>query len=682
MLDIFTSQISFIFLICLFLIGAMGAIFLQKDDVSANNWGSFWAIVGSSWGLLLAMATLVTGREFNLAIKSPSFPLLSLSVNIDLLAAFFIFVICLVALFSSIYGMGYVEHYYKKYNIGALGFFYNLFIAGMLMVVTAANGIFFLIAWEIMSVASYFLVVFDRHDEKNVKSGFLYLVMTHAGTAFIIFSFLLLYQYTGSFDFQAIKIGIPLIPLAIKNIIFVLAMIGFGTKAGTIPFHIWLPAAHPAAPSHVSALMSGVMIKTGIYMMVRIFVDLLWPVPTWWGLTILILGGISAVLGVLYALAEHDIKKLLAYHSIENIGIILLGLGASLTFSSLGMSELALLSLTAALFHTMNHAIFKSLLFLGAGSVINQTHTRNMEELGGLIKNMPLTAVFFLIGSMAISALPPFNGFFSEWLTYQSLFRGVATLGFYPKWIFVFGTGSLALTGGLAAACFVKAFGITFLARPRSSEAVKAKESKFTMVLGMGSLAVFSLLFGVFSNYVTIFIQKIGNSFSAFQNVLPPVLLTPSQGMAILDNFSSVSGLGYLMAFSAITGLVVLITREISKNQKVELGRTWDCGVNLTPRMEITATGFARSIILIFKKILRPSIQHEIEYLDVNNKYVPKTTTVTLSVHNVYLAYFYEPIQRVMAEISSRAKRIQSGNINAYILYIFIALAVALLLTK
>src|SRR3989344_5882219 len=319
-----------------------------------------------------------------------------------------------------------------------------------------------------MSIASYFLVVYDRNDPANIKAGSLYLVMTYVGTAFIILAFLFLYKYTGSFDFSAIASGIALVPQSVKNAIFIFALIGFGIKAGIIPLHIWLPAAHPAAPSHVSALMSGVMIKTGIYMMMRLFLDILQPVPLWWGETVLVIGAVSSLLGVLYALTEHDIKRLLAYHSIENIGIILLGLGSALTFSSLGMPSLALLGIVAALFHTVNHAVFKSLLFLGAGAVINETHTRNMEEYGGLIRYMPQTAFFFLVGSMAISAIPPFNGFFSEWLTFQSLFEGIRILDTSVRWIFILAAGVLAFTGGFAAACFVKAFGVTFLARPRS----------------------------------------------------------------------------------------------------------------------------------------------------------------------------------------------------------------------
>lgn len=681
MLNFIASSSGFLTLLLLFAGGAIGAFLLRKHDASANVLGSGFAIVGSLWGIVFSLAALSSVKEilFNLGVSA--FPLLSISFAIDKLSAFFIFVISLIALFCSIYGVGYIKHFYKKYSIGALGFFYNLFIGGMFLVVTASNGLFFLIAWEIMSVASYFLVIYDHENSENLKAGFLYLVMTHIGTAFIIIAFILLYKITGSFDFAAIKAGAALVPLSIKNAVFVLAMVGFGTKAGIIPFHIWLPAAHPAAPSHVSALMSGVMIKTGIYMMIRIFLDLLQPVPAWWGLTILVIGSVSALLGVLYALTEHDIKRLLAYHSIENIGIILLGLGSALTFYSLNLPALAVLGLAASLFHTLNHATFKSLLFLGAGSVINETHTRNMEEYGGLIKFMPQTALFFLVGAMAISALPPFNGFFSEWLTFQSLFQGIALLNFSAQWIFVAAAGSLAFTGGLALACFVKAFGATFLARPRSPEVLHAKESSAALRVGMGALALVCLLFGVFSGYITSVLTGIVQSLSAFDGV-SLLIETANQNISV-NNFATVSGPAIFVILAAVVAGVFLATRYfVNYSQKIQIGATWDCGTDLTPRMETTATGFSRSIVTIFKGILKPSIQYDIEYHDDRSRYLPKSRTVILSMKDLYQAYLYAPIRKFVTVLSERVKKVQSGNINVYILYIFIALLISLFFVK
>jgi len=679
MIDIITSQMSFVSLLSFFAIGAIGSLILRKNDQLSNLCISFFAIIGSIWGLIFSISSLLTGHSLSFVVNKSAYKFLSLSFNIDLLSSFFIFVISLIVLFCSIYGIGYVKHYYEKYSIGALGFFYNIFIIGMLLVVSSSNAIFFLIAWEIMSIASYLLVVYDRNDEKNVKAGFLYLIMTHVGTVFIIISFLLMYKFTGTFDFVTLKSNVNSIPLYIKDIVFVLAVIGFGTKAGIVPFHIWLPSAHPAAPSHVSALMSGVMIKTGIYMMIRIFLDILQPIPIWWGLALLILGAFSALLGILYALTEYDIKRLLAYSSIENIGIILLGLGSTFVFTSLGAKSFALLSLIATLFHILNHAIFKSLLFLGAGSVINQTHTRNIEKLGGIIKYMPQTAFFFLIGSMAISALPPFNGFFSEWLIFQSLFQGIALLGFHAKCIFIASAGALAFTGGLALACFVKAFGTIFLARPRSLEIIHVKESSISLKIGMFALAVLSLLFGLFSGYLINIFEKIGKSFDGFKNISSFVSSSSNQTIAVGEKFASVSASVFFILFVSVILLVIFVIKYvINRKQRIKIGETWDCGTDLTSRMEITATGFARSLVIIFKGILKPSIQHEIEYDDSESRYLPKSRTVVLKMHDLYQYYFYQPLQKILTGLSMRIKNIQSGNVNAYILYIFIALAVTL----
>lgn len=679
MSEIITSQIGFFILLSLFFVGAISSLLFRKDDVLASTCNSFFAILGSLWGLIFSIFTIVVGKGLSFAFNLSTFPLLSFSFHIDMLSAFFIFIISLIALFCSVYGIEYIKHFYKKYSLGALGFFYNLFILGMLLVVSASNGIFFLIAWEIMSVASYFLVVYDREKEENVKAGFLYIIMTQAGTALIMIAFLLLYKFTGSFDFEVIKSNLALIPLSIKNIIFILTLIGFGTKAGIIPFHIWLPSAHPAAPSHVSALMSGVMIKTGIFMMIRLFLDIMQPIPVWWGATVLIVGAVSTLLGVLYALTEHDIKKLLAYHSIENIGIILLGLGSALIFYSLNMPSLAILGLIASLFHTLNHAIFKSLLFLSAGSVINELHTKNIEKYGGLIRYMPQTAIFFLIGSMAISALPPFNGFFSEWLTFQTLFQGINQLNFSLQWIFMLAAGSLAFTGGLALACFVKAFGAIFLARPRSEEVSQAKESTLSLRIGMGALALMSILFGLFSGYVVSTIEKISKDFSIFKDTTSFVSASSSQSISIGNNFSSVSGIAFFALLIIIVFFVVYIIRYlINKKQKVQIGATWDCGTDLTPRMEITATGFARSIVVIFENILKPSIQHEVEYHDAESRYLPKSRAVILGITDTYHLYFYKPLHIIVNALSLRIKNIQNGNINSYISYIFAALIIAL----
>lgn len=679
MLNTIVSPSSFLFLIAFFVIGAFGSLLFYNQDRWANLWSSFFAIIGSFFGIIFSSLALFEGVNLSFILGQTPFFILSFSFHIDMLSVFFIFVISLIGLFCSIYGFGYVKHFYGKYSIGVLGFFYHILLGSLLLVVTSSNALFFLIAWELMSISSYFLVVYDRNDSNNVEAGSLYLIMTYVGTAFIILAFLLAYRYTDSFDFFVLKENMHLIPSSVKDMIFLFAMVGFGTKAGIIPFHIWLPAAHPAAPSHVSAMMSGVMIKTGIYMIIRLFLDIFQPIPLWWGETVLIVGAVSSLLGVLYAMTEHDIKRLLAYHSIENIGIILLGIGSAMIFYTLGMPTLALLGLMAGLFHTLNHAIFKSLLFLGAGSVIDQMHTKNMEEYGGLIRYMPVTAFTFLIGSMAISALPPLNGFFSEWLTYQALFQGISQLSFSLQWIFILATASLAFTGGLALTCFVKIFSALFLARPRSKEVLHTKESSLPMQVSMIALAGLTFVVGFFFSILTNIFERIGQSFTIFNQTTAFVSLSPGMSLESGSHFSFVSAPFLFVLFLSIFLIVFISTRFfVNRRQKIVYANTWDCGTSLSSRMEITATGFARSILLIFKNVLKPSMQQNVEYHDAESRYLPKSRAVSMRVENMYDIYFYKPLQKMIDGISMKSKMIQSGNVNMYISYIFFALIIAL----
>lgn len=663
-----------------FCIGALLALVLKNNDHWAQRFGNWSTIIGSLFGIWAGGNALTTGTVAHISLTS-SLPYLAFTFTIDALSAFFIFTISLIAFFVAIYSLSYAKHYAGTYNIGALHCLTNLFIASMLLVVASGNGLFFLMSWEIMSLTSYFLVVYERNKSQNIRAGFLYFVMTHVGTAAIILAFLLLATPSGSFEFMSIKNTTQSLSPLMQGVIFVLALFGFGTKAGVIPLHIWLPSAHPAAPSHISALMSGVMIKTGIYMMIRLFVDLLQQPPLWWGITILLAGAISSLLGVLYALAEHNLKRLLAFHSIENIGIILLGLGSGLTFLALDHPSLAALGFAAALFHTLNHAVFKALLFLAAGAVIEKTHTNDIEEYGGLIKKMPRTALFFLIGSMAISALPPLNGFFSEWLTFQSLFAGIGLFrdnGWIP-FIFMITAAALAFTGGLAAACFVKAFGATFLARPRSDKAAAASEVPLASQIGMGGLALLTVVLGVAAGAVAARITNITTSLIANSNTAARFYFS---SVDIIANGATLSMPMVFLMLMVILGIVYGLVKMQTKNRKVTRGATWNCGSNLTPRMEITATGFARSIVIVFRGVLKPTKHETVEYESEQTRYFPRTISVHLAVIDVYKHYLYDPLTALIKKISERIKLIQSGNVNAYIVYIFVTLLVLLIVAK
>ncbi len=513
------------------------ALASRTNEATASTLSHAFAALGSLIALVFGLTMLGSGATMTADIGSIGVLQSPFTIRIDALASFFISMIAGIALCASIYGIRYQRQFFGHYRLGPFGFFYNVFIASMLGVVVANNGILFLIAWEIMALASYFLVVFERREAHNVSAGLLYILISQLGAAFLLTAILLMHSITGSWDFDAIR-NLGGIGGVLGNLILALALIGLSSKAGVIPLHIWLPEAHPAAPSHVSALMSGVMIKTAIFMMIRFFIEFSQADPIW-GLIILGLGAISSLLGVLYALSEHDIKRLLAFHSVENIGIILLGVGAAVVFFAHDNPFAGVVALGAGLYHTVNHALFKSLLFLSAGSVVHATGTRNMEEYGGLIKSMPYTALFFLIGAVAISGIPPFNGFVSEWLTFQSLFMGVAALPLATKIVFLAGAASLAFTGGLAAACFVKAFGISFLARSRAHEVKKIHEAPLLMILPMGLIAILTLLLGVGASTVLSVVAQIAGSVKGLATG-PIALVYPTQvisigGFSILD---------------------------------------------------------------------------------------------------------------------------------------------------
>jgi hydrogenase-4 component B len=429
-----------------------------------------------------------------------------------------------------------------------------------------------------------------------------------------------------------------------------------------------------------------VLIKTGIYGLTRVLFDFLGAPPNWWGITVLTIGTISAVLGVLYALMEHDLKRLLAYHSIENIGIILMGLGASLMFLHSHHPVLATLALIAGLYHTINHAIFKALLFMGAGAVLHSTHTRNMEEMGGLIKRMPQTAFCFLVGAVAISALPPLNGFVSEWLTYQSLLQGFSATDSLVKIMFPLSGAMLALTGALAAACFVKAFGITFLAQPRSEHAARAHEAAPTMVAGMSLLVAACIFLGLFPTvFLKVFdpitAQLTGQELSSQLGRVDSLVLKAVQEPGTIpaqDLGGSVSTLGMTLMGICLLPVPLVLWLFFGRRTRVRIGPTWDCGLRgLTPQMEYTATGFSKPIRMIFKALFRPrrEVQREYDY----SPYFAKNLRFESHIEEAFVTRLYRPLNRGILRLSRRMRALQAGSIQAYLIYIFITLLLLLM---
>lgn len=680
-MEFFLTQDALFLLVGLFLIGALSSLVADKQRQDggrlANALAHGFAALGSVVGLSMSAAVLLQGRGLAWEFAS-SFPLLDFAFRIDGMGAFFLGLASFIALLASMYGYGYQKHSIGSGRLGAFGFFYNLFVGSILLVPIANHALFFLLVWEVMSLASYFLVVFEREKPENIRAGFLYFLMTHVGTAFIILACLLAYQATGSFAFDAWREAFGTLPSGIELLILGFALIGFATKAGLIPLHIWLPEAHPAAPSHVSALMSGIMVKTALFMLFRFFFDFFQGARVEWGIAFLVIGSVSALLGILYANAERDLKRLLAYSTVENVGIIMIAFGAGLTLFALGQERVALFALAAALYHLVNHAVFKSLLFFGAGSLLAATGTRNMERYGGLMRVMPYTAVFFLAGSIAIAALPPFNGFVSEWLTFQVLFAGIIGAPLLVKIVFLFALSALVFTSGLAVACFVKVFGTAFLARPRSTEATEAKEVSWIMLAPMGMLSATALALGLFSSHVL----------AALTGVVASIGLTNPMTLRFpfLEIIASRHAFADVLPIATVAllllgalAVVFAIVRFVTRERTVVIGPTWDCGFPLTPRGEITATSFSRSLVTIFRGILRPTKQSTVEYHDDHTRYFIKSVSIETGLRDIYRERLYQPAVTALHFLADRARRIQTGNVNMYILYFALTLIGALL---
>ncbi len=612
---------------------------------------------------------------------SPS-PLLLLAISEDPLSAFFLLVVSVSSGAVLVASVGYVDQFVHDRK-GVLAGLCNLFILSMVLVCVAGTVFLFLVAWEAMTLLSYFLVIHEHEDPANRRAGLTYVIMSHAAAGGIIVALLLLAVGTGQPAWSGIAANASALSPWVRDTAFVAALVGFGTKAGMVPLHAWLPGAHPAAPSNVSALMSGVMIKMGILGLIRVVFDLLAGGPMWWAYAILALGAVSALVGVLYAIAQHDLKRLLAYHSIENIGIILMGMGASLAFLDLGYLPLAALALAATLLHTWNHALFKPLLFLGAGAAVGATGTKDIERLGGLIRRMPGVALGFLIGALAISALPPFNGFVSEWLLFHSFFAAFTTGSVLTEMIFSALAAVLALTSGLAAYCFVKAFGITFLARPRSREAETAPPVRRSLIGGMGFLASLCLLFGVAPVLAL-------DMASPALTQLTGSTLGSGISWGVLSSLPGPSGAPLplapgVLALVLLAGLgVVWVAWRLRGPPRVTPRPSWDCGLDEpTSRMEYTASGYAQPLEQVFQDFYRPHPRTETRPA-VRSDWASLSRLRAFSQEVIDPVWntLYAPMAGGALLLARKASRLQSGRIHSYLAYMFVTLIVALLLVR
>ncbi|MCR4340447.1 MAG: hypothetical protein NUW01_11265, partial [Gemmatimonadaceae bacterium] len=603
-------------------------------------------------------------------------------------------VISVVGIPAAIYGPAYLRAHSPnagRARLAAQALALNVFLGSMVLVCCAGDALSFLLAWEGMTLASYVLVVSEDQDGENARAGLLYMVMAHGGTALLLVAFLSLTELAGGFDFVALRAAASTLDSSTRTTLFFLAFTGFATKAGVIPLHVWLPRAHPAAPSHISALMSGVMLKVAIYGMLRFGFDLLSPavapLPFSWGWTVLVAGTISAVLGVLYALQQHDLKRLLAFHSVENVGIILIGVGlAMVLWRREGPGGvLASIALIAALLHTVNHAAFKGLLFLSAGSVLARTHVSNMEELGGLARRMPWTAGFFLLGAIAISALPPLNGFVSEWLTFQALLGGARQVHGPAGLAIVFSAAMLALTGGLAAACFAKAFGITFFGRARSAHAEQATEAPFSMLVGMGWLAAVCVALGVAPGYA---MRLLDAPTAQLLHAAGASAVVTAHGPLVLSTGLAPSGAdATAISTTLVAGLLIALVAVAwvfrrgfapASRRTPRAAPTWTCGMQPTPRFDYTATAFAKPLRLVFAALYRP--RRAVIRETAGTPYVLTRIHYSGEVVDVAETHLYHSVQRNISGLAQAIRARSTGRIHGYIAFVLATLVVALLL--
>ncbi len=626
----------------------------------------YWAcLLVSVVGLGCGLAGLLAGATPAPMLTLPlGLPWIGAHFRLDALSAFFLTVVNLGTAAASLFALGYGRHEEAPERVLP---FYAAFLAGMNLVVLADDAFTFLVSWEFMSLSSWALVMAHHRVRDNVLAGYIYLVMASLGTLALLLAFGLLAGPEGGYSFEAMRASHPSAGLA--ALVLGLVLFGAGSKAGIVPLHVWLPLAHPAAPSHVSALMSGVMTKVAVYGSIRVVFDLLGAPSWWWGMVVLILGGITAVMGVLYALMQHDLKRLLAYHTVENIGIIYIGLGLALAFRANGMALPAALAATAALFHVFNHSVFKSLLFFGAGAVLNATGERDMEKLGGLIHRMPHTAFVFLVGCVAISALPPLNGFVSEWLTFQAILLSPELPQWGLKFIVPAVGAMLALSAALAAACFVKAFGVTFLGRARTPVAERAQETDRFSLAAMFAFAALCLLAGVLPGFVidglAPAVQGIVGARMPVQTSSPWLSIVP-----VMESRSSYNGL-IVFVFALLTASLSAYVIHRVASKALRRGPPWDCGYpDLSPATQYSADSFAQPIRRVFGTV----VFRAREQVAMPPPVDPRPARFVVHLQDLIYDWLYAPVALGVTFAAERLNHLQFLTIRQYLSLVFGAL--------
>ena len=660
-----TSIQFFVLALTLYLVGALASLFASPR--TSRGVAAFFGLIGSLSALLAAILALTEGMPPSLTLFAIQ-PFGEFTFQMDLLSTLMVALIALVGAATSLYSFSDAPA-----NV-SVSFFTDLFMASMLVVVTVTNAFYFLVFWEVMTLASYFLVVWEFDKKESARTGFIYFLVAHIGAALIMVTFFLFFGKAGTFDFAGIRAAS--IPSAVKDIVFVLAFLGFGAKAGMVPLHFWTPDTYAAAPSHVSALMASVMKKTAVYGILRVCVDLLGGSALWWGFTVLTFGALSTVFGAFYALSEKDIKRLLALSSVENVGIILMGVGLGMIGLALSFPTLAALGFLAALYHMLNHAFFKGLLFLGAGSVIDKTGTRDLNLMGGLSRRMPWTALTFLVGALAVTAIPPLNGFVSEWFIYQALLNAAGSDLFALRVFAPLFAVSLALAGAFAVMVYVKAYGGAFAGPARSEKARFAKDPSAASVVSLVYLALGTIVLGLGAPWIAPRIAAVAAGFAK------QPLIAVSAGWTMLPGSPLVSVVSTPLVAILLIGLLIVPVIVVaayggwraSRRSNVE---PWSNGYGYAAVMSVRASSFDQPVKVSFRPLYWVRTLVERPYRAAANFYNAAVESVRRAEPVVENAVT-RPTLKLVETAGQWIQTLQMGDIRLYCLYIIITLAILL----